>query len=141
MRRLIYASARNDDTQGTGYSPDFADIGEHAHISNQSQGITGLLICTPTWFCQTLEGPDAAIEKLLAKIARDRRHFAFTILGESATETRLFPAWGMAWRHRTIANRIHFLESGLIQDDPPGIDQYADVQLLMQTLAVDSGKR
>jgi Sensors of blue-light using FAD len=71
MERVVYASGRHDDTDGSGYSPDFNAIGEGAARNNIARKITGFLLCTPTWFAQVLEGEPHDIAKLLGQLEQD----------------------------------------------------------------------
>ncbi len=120
MERLIYSSRRRDDTGGSGFSPQFAEIAQVAAELNARSGITGFLLCTPCWFAQILEGETAPLDQLLASLLRDDRHWDLRVLARGSMYQRLFPEWNMGWRHRTIANRIVFLEHDLAHDLPPG---------------------
>lgn len=120
MERLIYTSRRRDDTGGSGYSPQFAEIAGFAAEQNARIGLTGFLLCTPCWFAQILEGETGPLDGLLTRLIRDSRHRDLRVLARDNTCQRLFPEWNMGWRHRTIANRIVFLEYGLAHDLPPG---------------------
>jgi hypothetical protein len=137
MHRFTYTSRRIDDTDASGYSPDFEQIGSVACRNNGRFQITGFLICTPNWYCQILEGEQQNLDTLMAVIARDQRHFNVTLLESTTCSTRLFAHWAMGWRHQTIKNRIRFLEQELVHDNPPVLIQVPSVHRLAQVLAQD----
>jgi Sensors of blue-light using FAD len=144
MHRLTYSSRRIDDTDASGFSPDFADIGAVASRNNEQLHVTGFLICTPHWFCQILEGEWQNLEKLMDAIEKDQRHFNVTLIESTPCSTRLFAHWAMGWRHQTINNRILFLEQELVQNNPPVLIQVPSVHRLALALAedaVDEGAR
>ncbi len=57
--------------------------------------VTGALIATGTHFSQVLEGPGAAVQPLMAAIARDPRHCDVRMLYESVVTQRRFGTWAM----------------------------------------------
>jgi hypothetical protein len=71
---------------------EIATTGER---NNQHRQITGLLLSKFGLFMQYLEGPTAAVERLLAHVGNDIRHHSLMVLHQSNCETRLFPDWGM----------------------------------------------
>jgi len=70
-------------------------VGE-AQVLNRRGDITGLLTFTGSYFAQVFEGPAAAVEALLQRIARDRRHCRFRELRRRHAPQREFPTWSMA---------------------------------------------
>ncbi len=66
-----------------------------ARRNNPRHDVTGALICRHDLYLQLVEGPDAAIEALYAKIRLDNRHLAVNELHRSTGNTRLFPKWAM----------------------------------------------
>lgn len=64
---------------------------------NSLLGLTGLLIVTPDYFTQFLEGEKTAVESVMASIRADARH---TEILETRTEPMFesvqFPVWRMA---------------------------------------------
>jgi hypothetical protein len=137
MQRLIYSSSRVDDTDVNGFSTEFNDIGEVAERNNAALGLTGFLICTRTWYAQILEGEEASIDELMAKIEKDPRHFNLNILSRETCSEQVFPQWGLGWQHQNIANRIVFLEHQLVQDHAPRLGQALQVLKVAQGLALD----
>jgi hypothetical protein len=140
MQRLIYASRRVDDTDTTGFSATFKNIGDVSLRKNTERGITGFLICTRCWFAQILEGDPALIEPLLATIEKDPRHFNLLVLSRETCDDVVFPDWGMGWQYQTIANRIVFLEHQLVRDEPPRMGQAQQVLSVAKLLAADQGQ-
>lgn len=70
-------------------------VGE-AQLLNRRRDITGVLAYTGSFFAQFVEGPAAALEPLLLRIARDPRHCRFRELRRCDAPVREFPAWSMA---------------------------------------------
>lgn len=93
MLTLIYIStARREIT------PGMCDgILAASRRNNPVDDITGLLVAGQKRFLQALEGPEDKVRAAYARIAADPRHFACVVLGERATEQRLFGDWAMAY--------------------------------------------
>jgi hypothetical protein len=71
---------------------------ENARSYNESVGITGMLLHSGGNFIQALEGPEAEVRTLAARIARDPRHRHFTELLTEHTDERQFPRWSMGFK-------------------------------------------
>ena len=75
-----------------------ADIVKTARNFNKEHQITGLLVFDGQRFCQYIEGPQSALQALIDRIGRDRRHHQFeskhhaSLVGE-----RMFACWSMAY--------------------------------------------
>jgi hypothetical protein len=81
-----------------GIRPDEVDaILESARINNPLDGITGVLIFNGTAFMQILEGSEAAIDGLRARLERDPRHSNMSVRDTRLIEERTFPTWSMAY--------------------------------------------
>ena len=91
LKSLTYTSlARLDLTEDGGVA-----IHREAARQNALDGITGLLVFNGTHFLQILEGSDDAIEDLLQRLRRDRRHEAVEVRDERMIDQRLFGDWSM----------------------------------------------
>lgn len=66
-----------------------------ARRNNPRNDITGCLICRQDLYLQLLEGPEAAIDALYAKIKADDRHLAVEQLSKANVLARMFPDWAM----------------------------------------------
>jgi hypothetical protein len=66
--------------------------------NNLQLGITGMLLYRDGEFMQVLEGEQAAVQTLYARIARDPRHHRTTTILEGPTDARHFPDWSMGFR-------------------------------------------
>jgi hypothetical protein len=62
---------------------------------NRQLELTGLLLVHEGWFLQVLEGPEAAVSSLTARIGRDPRHREMQVLCSVPDEERLFGDWSM----------------------------------------------
>lgn len=71
------------------------DLLHSARGFNTIDKVTGILIHDRGRFLQVIEGPTKAIEDLVQRLERDRRHTHFEIHEDVQVETRLFPDWAM----------------------------------------------
>ena len=91
LKTLTYTSlARLDLAEG-----DLLDILAVARDLNALEGISGLLIFNGTHFLQVLEGSPGALDDLLGRLRRDRRHSGLEVREERLIEERSFPDWSM----------------------------------------------
>lgn len=94
MFSLIYASSAVAE-----FSPsELVDLLKSCHQSNVKLGVTGMLLYKDGNFMQAIEGDEAVVRDLYAKISLDPRHRGMmTLLAESVAE-RQFPDWSMGFR-------------------------------------------
>lgn len=92
---LLYVSRSNIDAAGS--EAAVADVVDTAHRNNSIRGLTGALIFAGSNFAQILEGPEDAVETMMASIAADPRHRDILIADRSTIATRRFPRWNMAY--------------------------------------------
>jgi hypothetical protein len=64
--------------------------------NNARQGVTGLLCHHDGSFLQFLEGDEASVEAVYARIAEDVRHHSLLRLYRRPISERLFPHWSIA---------------------------------------------
>jgi len=67
-----------------------------ARSNNKALGICGALLISDDRFVQTLEGDEAAVRDLFARIERDRRHDQVELLSAGDVDGRVFARWSMA---------------------------------------------
>jgi hypothetical protein len=71
-------------------------IVELAQRNNLARGITGVLVYGSGVFFQWVEGPAAQVQKLIANLHSDPRHYDIVSLDQSEEEReRLYPNWEM----------------------------------------------
>jgi hypothetical protein len=69
---------------------------EAAQRSNLARGITGVLVFGSGVFFQWIEGPPAQMQKLIANLHGDPRHYDVVALDQSEERReRLYPDWEM----------------------------------------------
>ena len=90
---ILYVSKASDACT----SRDVADILQTSRQNNPGAAITGILVYKNAEFLQYLEGPEAAVQALYDKIARDDRHEAVRIVDRGVTGERVFPDWSMGF--------------------------------------------
>ncbi|WP_170265337.1 BLUF domain-containing protein [Comamonas kerstersii] len=75
-----------------------ADIVKTARSFNQQHDITGMLIFDGMCFAQYIEGPEQAMEGLIARITEDPRHCQVVpMLHAQLQGVRRFARWSMAY--------------------------------------------
>ena len=102
--RAVYVSAASHDLA----DGELAAILDVSRRNNAAQGITGALAYHDRAFVQVLEGPEAAVEALLATIARDPRHMGVTVCDRARVDGRAFGAWSMGWLRASDLERAGF---------------------------------
>ena len=74
---------------------DALAIAERSAVENGKQGLTGMLLYTPSHFIQVLEGEEAMVRARFERICKDPRHSHVRILSERFVSERRFSAWSM----------------------------------------------
>ena len=90
-----------------------------AQAHNPQKGVTGVLCFSGGVFMQVLEGPTAAVQALLARIAADTRHQGLVTLDAGPLATRQFEAWSMGYADLGLDNAPL----------PPGYSRFLDTPL------------
>jgi len=91
--QLIYASAATNL-----FTPaELRELLRLARIKNQGLDITGMLLYHEGSFLQVLEGPESAVNPLLAAIEQDRRHNKVVLLLRREIKERNFADWKMGF--------------------------------------------
>ncbi|WHQ70497.1 BLUF domain-containing protein [Methylorubrum extorquens] len=92
LHHFVYCSRASDGI-------DDAEVGrivESAQRHNLASGITGVLVFGSGVFFQWIEGPAAPLQKLIASLYGDSRHYDIVSLDQSEEEReRLYPNWDM----------------------------------------------
>ncbi|WP_374276032.1 BLUF domain-containing protein [Brevundimonas sp.] len=71
------------------------DILAMSQRNNARDGLTGALVDSRGHFFQVVEGPAGAIERLLRRLADDRRHADIEIVHREPVTERLFADWSV----------------------------------------------
>lgn len=91
LYRLIYRSQVAKQVR----FEDAEAIAVHSAQKNQSVGVTGLLVYTPSHFLQVLEGERKGVEAVFKRLETDERHLRVTTLALGPIAERAFGDWGM----------------------------------------------
>ena len=133
LYHIIYHSIAS----GGGLSPEaLASLLRQARAYNHAHRLTGLLLYAADTreFVQVLEGPQAEVQQLYAKIAHDARHKHSFVLHEGREEARMFPDWRMGFALaaaqdvRTTTGYLPLVQEPAHQR-PPGLTVHAPEQL------------
>lgn len=95
LRTLVYGSFASLDLTRS----DLERLHSHAIESNRRDAITGVLLFNGTHFLQLIEGRPEAVEHLMDRIRRDRRHVAVEVEHDGASDQRFFPDWALGLVH------------------------------------------
>ena len=107
MYRLAYVSTCRTRLS----AEDMQDVLESAIRNNQEAGVSGTLLFNGMNFLQILEGPEAEVEKIYARICEDGRHnHVVTIFRESGAR-RCFEKSPMTLN--TVTSTVGSLPDGL----------------------------
>ena len=120
LKSLLYVS-RSRMTLAES-SSQVEDIVRLAQVANQALGVTGALISTEADFAQLIEGSEAAVDKLMAKILVDPRHEDVRVVKISEIQERRFDGWWMAYSGPSIFVNRHIkpLLTGHINESDRG---------------------
>jgi FAD-dependent sensor of blue light len=91
LKTITYTSRASLDLR----DDDLSAIHQEARHFNALDGVTGLLVFDGRRFLQIVEGSEEAIDNLVDRLRRDRRHNAFEIRDERKVASRSFPDWSM----------------------------------------------
>jgi hypothetical protein len=89
--QLVYVSKTNHLFR----EKNLEKLAQRSRENNAKVAITGLLLYSPGFFMQLLEGEEDAIEKLYRIIQQDKRHSAVKCLVKRVVSKRSFPEWNM----------------------------------------------
>jgi hypothetical protein len=76
---------------------ELRDLLIRAQRDNQKAELTGALLYSDGNFIQVLEGRAEEVERVFARICRDRRHHGVIRLFSRTIAARSFPDWAMGW--------------------------------------------
>ena len=102
---------------------DLLDILAKSRRANADAGITGMLLYKDGNFMQALEGEEAAVRDLYARIRRDPRHLGIVTLVEGERQDRCFGDWSMGFQDlsapeaREVSGYSEFLNTPLTAEE------------------------
>ena len=103
LLQIIYASAASRPLTAR----ELADILATARRRNAAADISGMLVYNDGSFLQVLEGPEANVAALFAKIERDPRHANVKVLFRDRIAAKEFADWSMGYVDVTgLADRM-----------------------------------
>lgn len=92
---LLYISRSTLDRRNEAVEVESILATAHAH--NATANITGTLVSTHEHFAQVLEGSTDAVDRLMGRIFRDKRHEHIEIVQRADVTQRSFSEWAMAY--------------------------------------------
>lgn len=124
LHHFVYCSRAADGVDDA----EVVRIVESAQRNNLARGITGILVYGSGVFFQWIEGPPVQIQKLIASLHSDTRHYDIVSLSQSEEEhERLYPCWEM---ERVDADDIRTV----LQDALEGAEDENNVATLKRIL-------
>ena len=94
MLSLLYIS--RCAIPGRQWEIGLSDIQSASAAGNSASDITGLLIATPDWLAEILEGPEKNVELMMMGILAGSHHFDIRIVRRLMIHRRRFPSWRLA---------------------------------------------
>jgi len=94
MHHIIYLSKVNTPLQ----EEELVRLLEQARANNKRRNITGILVYSDRQFMQLLEGEEADVARLYAKLSQDPRHTGLIKLADKPIGARSFSEWSMAFQ-------------------------------------------
>ena len=94
MKEIVYTST----PWGLVFDDDVLNIVRVSRRTNAAVGVTGFLVYDGSMFLQVIEGEDAIVDRLAARILRDDRHSGVHILSDTPIAKRSFARWSMGYR-------------------------------------------
>ena len=95
---------------------DLEELLATVRAKNAAAGLTGMLLHVDGHFIQTLEGEEADVDRIFARIQDDGRHRNLIVALREEIETRIFPDWSMGFEQLTAE------EASAV----PGFNDYLD---------------
>lgn len=93
MLSLVYASTATQPFS----DDDLTALLAVCRENNARAQLTGMLVHRDGRFLQVLEGPEAAVRKLMVTLAADPRHTGIRVMFEEPIRERQFAAWTMGF--------------------------------------------
>ena len=123
MFSLVYVSTAAERVS----KAELLDILARSRAANAEAGITGMLLYKDGSFMQVLEGEEAAVRDLYARIRRDPRHLGIVTLVEGEREERSFGDWSMGFQDLGApeARKV------------PGYSEFLDIPLTAEEFSKD----
>ena len=106
--RIIYVSDAVG-AAGEGLMP-LIDIIGVSDRNNRRDQLTGVLLRHGGRFLQSIEGARVDIDRLMGRLAQDRRHANLRVLVDRPIVARAFPDWAMARIDMTPADQAKLVE-------------------------------
>jgi len=133
MRSTAYVSK----AVGEWKTEDHDALLKHARGRNTDDGISGLLIFCNGWFLQVVEGPDAPVAALLARIADDPRHSDVAMIYNQEIDEPVFPDWSMGFEKVDTSTLVREMLSPAVDQGLISAEMVRDV--LAERFLVNSG--
>ncbi len=121
MIQICYASrATSEQPQ---LLNDLRNILSEAHDFNTLHGITGVLYYADGYFFQCLEGEVQNLDKLLAKLHLDSRHYQIKLFESRSILKASFSGWSMKFVGRNSIIQQYFVSLGYSYFNPNQLSQ------------------
>jgi len=97
LLQIVYCSRNRISGTPEYVNSEIASILHRSIEGNKQAGVTGALLFNGQGFAQVLEGPPAEVGTIYERILRDPRHGEVVLLRNTATSSRVFSEWWMAY--------------------------------------------
>ncbi|HZD91855.1 MAG TPA: BLUF domain-containing protein [Pseudolabrys sp.] len=137
LTRLIYHSENHLGAADGKMIAPLNAIMDASIRNNERDGITGALLADTLWFVQILEGERETVSVALARIMRDPRHDAVTVMDCRPIGKRQFGNWWMGLASLKRADPALLQRLGIVKFDPRRMS--AEQVLTVATALADIG--
>jgi hypothetical protein len=95
LTQLLYVSRSTIPADSPALERDISQILSVSYMNNEKVGITGLLLFSGGFFCQLVEGPEAAVDDTFSRVENDSRHSEIKVLMRQPTDWVYLPGFPM----------------------------------------------
>lgn len=135
--QIVYVSQSSfiPSINSAGIEPNVARILAKSRVNNRKNGLVGVLYFGDGCFFQCLEGKEAEIDKLYAKLQQDPRHKDLMLISRKQITALSFTDWAMKYVPLEAKLNAELQASGYSSFDPYKFDaeMTAKVLKLLQT--------
>jgi hypothetical protein len=103
MYHLVYTSHATKEFA----EHDLIELLKECRVSNNENGITGMLLYLQGKFIQVLEGDKIVVDRIYAKIKADERHTRVMTVIQGNSPDRIFKGWTMGFKRLTFEDAEH----------------------------------
>jgi hypothetical protein len=130
FKSLIYVSKAEENVDHA----EILNILTHSWKYNHNSYISGMLVYDNRHFMQIIQGPIATIDKLYARISKDRRHMNIKLIGEELLHERDCSGWGIGFYNKQEIAKVLYESFNIGHGEALYDVNYTDAKSLLLAL-------